>query len=64
MCLISIKSLGSLLAIISNELSFVGSASTLKICIGDGFCSGVLKIRNKPLASMSDVADCNLRLDA
>ena len=62
--LVSMKSVGSLLAMISYGSLLVGSASTLNICI-DGSCGmGVLKMRKDLFVSVSDVADCSLRVEA
>ena len=61
--LVSIKLLGSLLAIISYKFSFVSPASKLKIWMDGGYGLRVLKVRKEQLVSMSDVADCCVRVE-
>ena len=62
--LVSMKSVGSMHAMISYGSLLVGSASTLNICIDGGCGMGLLRMRNDLFVSISDVDDCNLRVEA
>ena len=61
---VSMKSVGSLFAMISYESLFVGSALTLNIWIDGGCGVGVLKMRRDLFVSVSNVIECSLREEA